>query len=330
MKIKEVSSKTGLTEKSIRLYIEQELIRPKCVYVNGRKQITFTERDVLELETIHTLREADFSIREIREMLQNPVCIAEYVEKKKAENQKNLAHYEKLDILLQRLGPSEFGNLKAISETLKPIQDTREEGRKISKRFTYSLIIIFLLFIVSIWGYTKLGIIFLHLFWGSALAFVGIVGLCMSIRYLSSYKRAEKMQHKGIGTITYICEEHKIDEAFVRGGKTQNTFSAAGIGGIGTVLLMIWNEIRLDCYFPVIQYTNTDGVISSATYPYGAFRNSFSLLESVEIAWNPKEPYKVYPIKAKWLIKKGFIYLALACILLILSGCTYVLLLKYI
>lgn len=330
MKIKEVSAKTGLTEKSIRLYIEQELIHPECMHVNGRKQITFTEGDILELEKIHTLREADFSIREIREMLQNPVCIAEYIERKKIENQKNLAHYEKLDVLFQRLSPSEFGNLEAVSETLKPIQDIRAMEPKIPKRFTYSLIIILLLLVVSIWGYTKLGIIFLILFFGSAFGFSGLIGLYMSMRYLSCCKHAEQMQQKGFGTIIYICEEHKIDEAFVRGGKTQSTFSAAGIGGIGTFLLMIWNEIRLDCYFPVIQYTNIDGKILSATYPYGAFRNSFTLFENVEIAWNSEDPYKVYPLKAKWLRKKGFIYLVLSCVLLILCGCSYMLLLKYI
>lgn len=330
MKIKEVCTRTGLTEKSIRLYIEQELIRPECIHVNGRKQITFSEDDVLELERIHTLRDADFSISEIREMLENPSCIPAFIEKKKTDNQKNLAHYEKLDVLLQRLGPSDIGSLEAVSENLKPIHSIREDEPKISKRFIYSLISLLILFIVSIWGYGKLGIVFLLVFWGSAFGFAGVVGLCMSIRYLLCCKHAEKLQQRGIGTIVHICEEHRIDEEFVRGGKTQSTFSAAGIGGIGAVLLMIWNEIRLDCYFPVIQYTNENGEISSATYPYGAFRNSFFLSEKVEIAWNPEEPYKVYPMKAKWLMKKGLLYLVLSSILLILCGCLYMILLQKI
>lgn len=323
MKIKEVCTRTGLTEKSVRLYIEQELIHPECIHVNGRKQITFAEGDVLELEKIRILRDADFSISEIRDMLQNPAGIAELIEKKKIENQKNLAHYEKLDVLLQRLSPSDLGSLEAVSETLKPIQNTREKETKIPKRFIYSLITILFLLIVSICGYSKLGVVVLLFFWGCAFGFLGVIGLCMSIRYLLCSKYAEKMQYKGIGTIIHICEEHRIDEEYARGGKTQSTFSAAGIGGIGTVLLMIWNEIRLDCYFPVIQYTNAEGETTSATYPYGAFRNSFSLLEKVEIAWKPEEPYKVYPIQAKWLVKKGCIYLTLSCIMLILCGCLY-------
>ena len=330
MKIKEVCTRTGLTEKSIRLYIEQKLIHPKCVLVNGRKQITFTEENILELEKIRILREADFSISEIREMLRNPTCIAEFIEKKKVDNQKNLAYYEKLDVLLQRLGPSDLGSLEAISETLKPIQDIRENESRISIRFKNSLIILLILLLVSICGYAKLGIVFLLMFWGSGLGIAGVVGLYMSIRYLLCCKHAEKMQHKSIGTIIHICEEHRIDEEFVRGGKTQSTFSAAGIGGIGTVLLMIWNEIRFDCYFPVIQYENEDRDTVSATYPYGAFQKSFSLSEKVEVAWNLENPHKVYPIKAKWLVKKGFIYLMLSSILLIFCGCLFMFLLKYI
>ena len=330
MKIKEVSTRTGLTEKTIRLYIEQELIHPECMQVNDRKQITFTEQDVLELEIIHILREADFSIREIREMLQNPACIAKYIEQKKIENQNNLAHYEKLDILFHRISPSELGSLKAISETLKPIQNPRKTEANISKRFTYLLILTLVLLIMNICGYCKLGTIFLLLFWGSMFGLFGLVGLYMSLRYLFCCKRAKKMPSTAIGTIVHICEEHRIDEAFARGGKTQSTFSAAGIGGIGTILLMLWNEIRLDCYFPVIQYQTESGEIVSSTYPYGGFRNSFSLYEQVEIAWNAEEPHIVYPTDARWLKTKGWIYHVLSYILLILCGTSYVLLLKYI
>lgn len=323
MKMKEVCIRTGLTEKSVRLYIEQELIHPECVQVKGRNQFTFTESDILELEKIHILREADFSISEIREMQQNPACVARFVEKKKIENQKSLSHCEKLDVLLQRLGPSELGNLEAVSQTLEPIKNVRKGEPQIARRFLYITIIVLLLFLVSLFGYGKMGCVFLLLFWGSGFGFVGIVGVYMSIRYLLCEKRAQKMQHKGVGTIVHVCEERRIDEAFARGGKTQSTFSAAGIGGIGTLLLMIWNEIRLDCYFPVVQYTNENGELTSASYPYGAFRHDITRLQSVEIAWNSKDPHIVYPIKADWLTKKGIVYLGLSSILLVLCGCSY-------
>ena len=40
MKIKQVMAKTGLTDRAIRLYIENELVKPECdENYNGRKSI---------------------------------------------------------------------------------------------------------------------------------------------------------------------------------------------------------------------------------------------------------------------------------------------------
>lgn len=67
MKIKEVITKTGLTDRAIRLYIENELVKPECdENYNGRKSIDFSEADVENLKNIALLRKADFSIQEIK------------------------------------------------------------------------------------------------------------------------------------------------------------------------------------------------------------------------------------------------------------------------
>lgn len=67
MKIKEVITKTGLTDRAIRLYIEKDLIKPEYdENYNGRKSIDFSEKDVEQLENIALLRKADFSISEIK------------------------------------------------------------------------------------------------------------------------------------------------------------------------------------------------------------------------------------------------------------------------
>lgn len=67
MKIKEVITKTGLTDRAIRLYIEKDLIKPEYdENYNGRKSIDFSEKDVEQLENIALLRKADFSIPEIK------------------------------------------------------------------------------------------------------------------------------------------------------------------------------------------------------------------------------------------------------------------------
>ena len=63
MKIKHVMEKTGLTDRAIRLYIENELVKPEYdESYNGRKSIDFSENDVEQLKNIALLRKADFSI----------------------------------------------------------------------------------------------------------------------------------------------------------------------------------------------------------------------------------------------------------------------------
>lgn len=69
MKIKQVMAKTGLTDRAIRLYIENELVKPECdENYNGRKSIEFSETDVENLKNIALLRKADFSIQEIKDL----------------------------------------------------------------------------------------------------------------------------------------------------------------------------------------------------------------------------------------------------------------------
>ena len=67
MKIKEVITKTGLTDRAIRLYIEKDLVKPEYdENYNGRKSINFSENEVEQLKNIALLRKADFSIQEIK------------------------------------------------------------------------------------------------------------------------------------------------------------------------------------------------------------------------------------------------------------------------
>ncbi len=67
MKIKQVITETGLTDRAIRLYIENDLVKPECdENYNGRKSIEFSQNDVENLKNIALLRKADFSIQEIK------------------------------------------------------------------------------------------------------------------------------------------------------------------------------------------------------------------------------------------------------------------------
>lgn len=72
MKIKSVCELTGLTARTVRLYIEEELITPKFTenYL-GRRSYDFSDEDVKELRSIATLRTFGFSISEIRRIAES-------------------------------------------------------------------------------------------------------------------------------------------------------------------------------------------------------------------------------------------------------------------
>ncbi len=73
MKIKEVSEKTNLTERAIRLYIENGLVAPSFnESYTGRRNVDFSAEDMETLKSISVLRKAGFSIGEIKLMQLQP------------------------------------------------------------------------------------------------------------------------------------------------------------------------------------------------------------------------------------------------------------------
>lgn len=75
MRMKDMIQRTGLTDRAIRLYIEEGLLSPSAESdYTGRRTFDFSEEDACRLETVATLRRAGFSIAEIRDMQTTPDC----------------------------------------------------------------------------------------------------------------------------------------------------------------------------------------------------------------------------------------------------------------
>lgn len=88
LKIKEVIGLTGLTDRAIRLYIENGLIAPENQRsYTGRNSYDFTDADVKTLRQISLLRKADFSIEQIKALQSGGEAaqktLLEYLEAKK-------------------------------------------------------------------------------------------------------------------------------------------------------------------------------------------------------------------------------------------------------
>ncbi len=101
MRIKEVCEKTGLTDRAVRFYIENELIHPDYTEnYTGRKSYDFSEKDLFILKQIATFRKYDFSIEEVSELLKPEgdvqKILEEHIAVMKTESQRNIDSIEQL------------------------------------------------------------------------------------------------------------------------------------------------------------------------------------------------------------------------------------------
>ena len=86
VKIKAVCDLTGLTARTVRVYIDEQLIAPEFTenYL-GRRSFEFSQSDIAALQNIATLRKYGFSIDEIRNILldsQTSIAIIENVKQR--------------------------------------------------------------------------------------------------------------------------------------------------------------------------------------------------------------------------------------------------------
>ena len=157
MKIKDVITETGLTDRAIRLYIENGLVSPSCnENYAGRKNIDFTQDDVETLKNIATLRKAGFSINEIKQIrLGDEPCrkaLEEFMEKTSQEIQSNKAVLEKLEAVAVK----EDITMEVICESLNSVTEEKAVptsdinftlGEKFEKYFFTALASVGLLYI---------------------------------------------------------------------------------------------------------------------------------------------------------------------------------------
>ena len=105
MKMKDVLEQTGLTDRAVRLYMENSLISPSCnESYAGRKNIEFSEEDVEALKNVATLRKAGFSINEIKLLKQGSApcrkTVEEFIGKTTAKIESDKAVVEKLEAVV--------------------------------------------------------------------------------------------------------------------------------------------------------------------------------------------------------------------------------------
>jgi DNA-binding transcriptional MerR regulator len=142
MKIKDVCSATGLTDKAIRFYISKGLVTPSFTEnYNGRKSYDFSNDDVKVFSDISTLRKAGFSVDEIKSIIQSPdnskKIINSLINRKNEEINNNLAVVSALEGLV----PYSDFSLSGIAETLKRnTENIKQPDNNINIKFKSFLI----------------------------------------------------------------------------------------------------------------------------------------------------------------------------------------------
>ena len=159
MKMKDVIQQTDLTDRAIRLYMENGLVSPACnENYAGRKNIEFSAEDVAALKNVATLRKAGFSINEIKLLKEGTVpcrkTVEEFIEKTTDKIESDKAVVEKLEAVVM----SEDLSIETICDSLNSATEEKEIpesdikltlAEKIEKRFFTTLGVIGLVYMFA-------------------------------------------------------------------------------------------------------------------------------------------------------------------------------------
>ncbi len=127
MKIKEVIEKTGLTDRAVRLYIDEGLAVPNIEEsYSGRKSIDFSESDVERLKNIALLRKAGFSIADIKSMVDDNSTTKDIIEKFIEQTENNIAHETEIVEKLKGISFDEEVTFETICNSLSATVEKKQ------------------------------------------------------------------------------------------------------------------------------------------------------------------------------------------------------------
>lgn len=121
MKMKQVCQLTGLTERTIRFYVEKELCAPETRWMDQRKYYDFSKENVEELRQTAELRKAYFSIQAIQTMRSSPERIPEILKTYRQGLAADEAHKRKLLDVMEQMDVEQIGSVAALANKLERV-----------------------------------------------------------------------------------------------------------------------------------------------------------------------------------------------------------------
>lgn len=127
MNIKEAEEETGITRQNIRFYEKKGLIRPERNQENDYRQ--YSMEDIQRLKTIKMLRKLDFSVEDIKEVLEGGIDFSQAVRRqldslkeRKRELSVQIDFLEKIE--------REGADLSSQERYLKQMEQEESQGRR--------------------------------------------------------------------------------------------------------------------------------------------------------------------------------------------------------
>ncbi len=120
MRMKDICQRTGLTDRAVRLYIENGLLSPKREHrYSGRDSIFFDEEDLRTLEVVATLRRAEFSIADIKQMQDSPARIPDLLAQHRQRLGDEIRTKQQVLASLQKIGDTGIDSTTALADHLR-------------------------------------------------------------------------------------------------------------------------------------------------------------------------------------------------------------------
>ena len=314
-KMKEICELTGLTERAVRLYIEQELITPQVRDGIHNRAYFFNEDDVETLKNISTLRNAGFGLPDIKLMLDNPANISALVKKKEEELEKEIRHLKHVQETLKYLNIQEHNDVTKLADAIEPRSRYAKETPRYRKpRWVIVLafvVVVLLLFVPLV---LQIGSLFYVVLFFALGILSGISFPIMAIGYFGHCIKSSFKKNVTTGKVVAIVSNEGIEDYI-----GESTFAI--IRQLLTFGLIRWNDFRPDHWFPLIQFKTENGQIVTSTFRYGGLKSYWEIGEELEIAWEDEK--KIYPRDVRWLLKKAVLYVFAGVIMLVMSWFIY-------
>ena len=233
MKIKEVITKTGLTDRAIRLYIENGLVTPENQKsYNGRNNYNFTQADVECFDQIALLRKADFSLEQIKTLKSGGESAKEVLVAYLTAKQESVITGQKIVEALKDFSAEEIVTMESICAKIKeslenaPLPDADRKATKVEVLEKCLMRIPAIIFLAG-WGLLGVGVLISYCedfpfprFYGNLANYIGSAYLLIPIALAI--------------TVLWLYRKHLFDS-----GKRKKRRWIAGIALVGALLVCI-------------------------------------------------------------------------------------------